>query len=49
MPTTGQQIVGPQQLSDIRPDVVIVMNRVYLAEIRAQLGELGLHPEVLAL
>ena len=49
MPTTGQQIVGPQQLSDIRPDVVIVMNRVYLAEIRAQLGELGLDPEVLAL
>lgn len=49
MPTTGQEIVGPQQLSQIRPDVVIVMNRVYSNEIRTTLGELGLNPEVVAL
>ena len=49
MPATGQQIVGPQQLSEIRPDVVIVMNRVYLEEIRSQISDLGLEPEVLAL
>ncbi len=49
MPKTGQEIVGPQQLRDIRPDAVVVMNRIYLPEIRAQIGELGLDPELLAL
>jgi SAM-dependent methyltransferase len=49
MPATGQQIVGPQQLKEIRPDAVIVMNRVYVPEIRRSLAELGLDPEVHAL
>lgn len=49
MPATGQQIVGPEQLRDIRPDAVIVMNRVYVPEIAAQLGRLGLAPELHAL
>jgi SAM-dependent methyltransferase len=49
MPKTGQQIVGPQQLREIRPDAVIVMNRIYVPEIKAQIGELGLTPELLAL
>jgi SAM-dependent methyltransferase len=49
MPRTGQQIVGPQHLREIRPDVVVVMNRIYLPEIELQLRELGLEPELLAL
>jgi hypothetical protein len=49
MPATGQQIVGPRQLTEIRPDVVIVMNRVYVQEISQTLAELGLKPEVHAL
>jgi SAM-dependent methyltransferase len=49
MPATGQQIVGPKQLTEIRPDVVIVMNRVYVQEISQTLAELGLKPEVHAL
>lgn len=49
MPATGQQIVGPEQLKEIKPDAVIVMNRVYVLEIRQMLGELGLNPELHAL
>jgi SAM-dependent methyltransferase len=46
MPATGQRIVGPEQLRELRPDVVIVMNRVYEREIRATLVTLGLEPEL---
>jgi NADH dehydrogenase FAD-containing subunit len=49
MPVTGQKIIGPQDLREIRPDAVVVMNRIYLPEIGAQLAELGLAPEMLAL
>lgn len=49
MPRTGQEIVGPQHLRDIRPDAIVVMNRIYQPEIRAQLDELGVSVELLAL
>jgi SAM-dependent methyltransferase len=49
MPGTGQSIVGPEQLREIKPDAVVVMNRIYLPEIQAQIHGLGLAPEVLAL
>jgi SAM-dependent methyltransferase len=49
MPGTGQSIVGPEQLKAIRPDAVVVMNRIYRPEIEAQLRGLGLAPEVQAL
>jgi SAM-dependent methyltransferase len=49
MPKTGQEIVGPQHIRDIRPDAIVVMNSIYLPEIRAQVRELGLQPELLAL
>ena len=48
MAKTGQEIVSPQALQQVRPDVVIVMNPMYCDEIRAQLGEMGLSPEVLS-
>lgn len=49
MPKTGQEIVGPQQLAALRPDVIVVMNRIYLPEITAQVRGLGLEPELHAL
>ena len=49
MPGTGQEILSPEQLPAANPDVVIVMNRVYVPEIRASLASLGLHPEIHAL
>ena len=46
IPGTGQQIVGPESLRDLRPATVVVMNQNYEPEIRAELDALGLHPEV---
>lgn len=45
---TGQCVVPPEQLNEIDPDVVVVMNPVYRGEIEAELGRMGLRPEVLA-
>jgi SAM-dependent methyltransferase len=47
MPGTGQQIVAPEYLKDYRPDLVIIMNSIYVEEIRSMLGQLGLAPTLL--
>lgn len=47
MAKTGQKIVGPSFLEEYRPDVVIVMNPVYEHEIRRDLAQRSLDPEVL--
>jgi len=39
---TGHAIVAPGALSKIRPDVVIVMNPIYIPEIRKSLMEIGI-------
>jgi SAM-dependent methyltransferase len=49
MPGTGHAVVAPRQLVDQPPDLVIVMNRIYVDEITASLREFGLRPEVTAL
>ncbi len=49
MPGTGQPIVAPAALVDLRPDVVVVLNRLYVDEISDDLGRLGLAPELVAL
>jgi len=49
MAGSGQKIVAPAALQDIKPDVVIVMNRVYVPEIQDDLLKLGLNPEIHAL
>ena len=49
MPGTGQQIVPPEFLKEIRPDIVIVMNRVYEQEIRDDLQRMELTPRLLTL
>jgi SAM-dependent methyltransferase len=49
MPGTGQRILSPTDLPEFAPDVVIVMNPVYVPEIRASLAELGLRPDIHAL
>lgn len=49
MAGSGQRIVAPDALQEIKPDVVVVMNRVYVPEIQADLKKLGLSPEVHAL
>ena len=47
-PKFGQKIVSPQFLKRYAPDMVIVMNPVYLNEIKQQLKTMNLAPEVTA-
>jgi len=49
IPGIGIQYVGPDFLENYRPDVVIVMNSVYMDEIRGSLAARGLHPQMLGL
>ncbi len=44
---SGHEIVGPDFLSEYKPDVVIVMNPVYREEIRLRLAQMNLSPELL--
>lgn len=47
VPGTGQQVVAPEFLQQLRPGTVIVMNPNYREEIASQLKDLGLEPELL--
>ena len=49
MPGTGHEIVAPGKLTELQPDAVIVMNRIYVPEIRETLQGMSLDPELLAL
>jgi hypothetical protein len=49
IPGIGKQYVGPDFLEEYKPDVVIVMNSVYMDEIRQDLAVRGLQPEMLGL
>jgi hypothetical protein len=44
---TGQEIVGPEFLSEYRPDAVLVMSPIYLPEIAAELERLHVRPQQL--
>lgn len=46
---TGHEILAPQSLQEIRPDVVIAMNPVYRDEIQHELKSMHLNVEVVAL
>ncbi len=42
MPGTGHEIVSPSALAEIKPDLVIAMNRIYRDEIQTELDGLGI-------
>ena len=48
MAGTGQRVVAPEFLREYRPDVVIVMNPIYLEEIGAQLAAMDFGPRLVA-
>lgn len=48
MAGSGHEILDPEQLIELDPALVVVMNPVYLAEIEEQLAGMGLHPDVKA-
>jgi hypothetical protein len=43
---TGHRVVAPEALVEVRPDLVVAMNPIYVDEIREQLLGLGLAPRV---
>jgi hypothetical protein len=47
MPGTGHEVVAPEFLKIAQPDVVVVMNPIYLREIGEQLQTLGIQSELL--
>ncbi len=49
MAGTGQGIVAPSFLMEYQPEVVIIMNPVYLDEITRDLNKMGLAPEIYTL
>jgi hypothetical protein len=46
---SGLEIVSPDALRQLRPEVVLVMNSIYSDEIRHDLAARSLHPELIAL
>ncbi|RDD62268.1 class I SAM-dependent methyltransferase [Ferruginivarius sediminum] len=42
----GKRIVAPDALKAVSPDIVLLMNPLYLEEVRRQLSDLGLAPAV---
>jgi SAM-dependent methyltransferase len=47
MAGTGHEVISPEALVELQPELVVAMNPIYLAEIQAKLDELGLAPELL--
>ena len=45
VPGTGQRIMPPDFLKKYRPDMVIVMNPIYLGEIQGLMKQLDVHSE----
>lgn len=45
---SGKQVVAPRSLQDAPADVIFVMNPIYTAEIQAELDELGVKAELVA-
>jgi SAM-dependent methyltransferase len=49
IPGIGKQYVGPDFLVDYKPEHVILMNPVYIEEVRAMLNSKGLNPDLIPL
>jgi hypothetical protein len=49
LPGSGHPVIAPHALTELKPDLVVVMNPIYVPEIRQMLDDLGLQPEVRAL
>ncbi len=47
MPGSGQEVVSPSFLREYKPDMIIVMNPVYLEEIHQDLKQMNLSPDIL--
>lgn len=48
IPGTGQRVVSPDFLRQFQPDVLVIANSNYRAEIERQVQELGVRPDILS-
>ena len=46
---SGLEIVGPEALKGLRPDVILLMNSIYTEEVRNELNGYGLRPQLVPL
>jgi hypothetical protein len=46
---SGREIVGPDALQTLRPDVILLMNSIYTEEVRNELNSRGLCPQLVPL
>jgi hypothetical protein len=46
---SNHEIISPEKLTEIQPDLVVAMNPIYLEEIGADLAKLGVDTTLLAL
>lgn len=46
IPGTGQKIISPKDLIELKPENIIISNAIYRDEIRQMLSELGLNCSV---
>jgi SAM-dependent methyltransferase len=49
LPVSGHEIVPPEALREIEPDLLVVMNPTYTGEIADMVGRLGLQPDIVSL
>ena len=49
LPGSGHQVIAPESLVSVQPDIILVMNPVYMEEIRNQVVGLGIKCELLPL
>jgi len=48
VPGTGQKIISPEDLESYRPDIVIVMNPIYLKEIQEMINQMNLTSQLIS-
>ena len=46
MPVSAHPIIAPETLTEVKPDLVIIMNPVYEKEISADISAMGLSPDI---
>jgi hypothetical protein len=49
LPGSGHRIVSPAEVAALAPDLVVVMNPLYRAEVARDLAALGCRPEIVTL
>jgi len=49
LPLTGQQVVDPAFLTEYRPEAIIITNATYAAEIKQQVGAMGIQAEFMVI